>query len=576
MRRTLLMLFAACGVARAADRQPIVVEDFDDPRVSRSVWVVNIPDDNASVRLTGEGPHQGKSCLELRYRFVATGNFQYLGVPIAVKILAPIHRLRYWVHGDGSGCSYGVQITDARGETHQFSRNTGQGGTLDPRGWREVVVPIDEGHETWGGDKDGKLDYPITGITFTVGQPKYGEKLRAAEGTIRFDAMSVESDKGAAETLGARVDVVSPEYGSDVKGDTKVVVSAPGFETLMVKCWQAGAGHGEDSAVATVALDAKGGGSFLFPADRYPHGPITVRIRGEAGGLKDNCYLQLYNRGGISWREGIPSGPPPAAEGLRLIFADDFHGELSVSGTDPKATYYDHKPPNGYQDFSVHTFSDFHSPKNPFRQVDGYLRIRADDRTHASGLLSSIKNDGSGIKARVPCYFEARLFGPNAVGTWPGFWLMTDYMTDFKAKGDKAPVDELDIIEAYGGEGHGSPNAFDSYMVTPHCWNQGEEGKAMEKKAFEGLRNPIKMGKFGIPSAWFEAFHTYGCKITEVDTVYYCDDVEVGRHPTFPVSRANPHFFMINLATGGGWPVDLSRYHGIADMYIDYIRVYGR
>ncbi|WP_165219486.1 family 16 glycosylhydrolase [Aquisphaera insulae] len=575
MLRMLVFMLAAWAETQSGSI-PVVVEDFENPRTPRSVWVVNIPNENASVRLTGENPHDGKSCLELRYKFVASGGFQYLGIPNKVEILAPIHRLRYLIHGDSSGCSYGVQVTDAHGETHQYSGNTGQGGILDFRGWREVVVPIDEGHETWGGDKDGKLDYPITGVTFTVGQPKTGEKASAAEGILRFDTLSADSDRGEAETLGSKVAVISPGYGSDVKGDTKIVVSAPGFANLTARCWKGGPGPGSDSAVATIRLDGDGGGSFLFPADEYPHGPITVRIHGEAGSLKDNCYLQLYNRGGISWREGIPTAPPPAAEGMRLIFADDFRGKLSISGTDTKATYYDHKPPNGSQDFSVHVFSDFQSPKNPFHQVDDYLRIRADDRTHASGLLSSIKNDGSGIKARVPCYFEARLIGPNATGTWPAFWLMTDYMTDSKTKGgDKAPVDELDILEAYGGEGHGSPNAFDSYMVTPHCWNQGEEGKAMEKKAFEGLLNPIKMGKFGIRSAWFETFHIYGCKITETDTIYYCDDVEVGRHPTFPVSKANPHFFLINLATGGGWPVDLSRYNGIADMYVDYVRVYG-
>jgi hypothetical protein len=37
--------------------------------------------------------------------------------------------------------------------------------------------------------------------------------------------------------------------------------------------------------------------------------------------------------------------------------------------------------------------------------------------------------------------------------------------------------DELDVIEAYGGEGPGEPNAGDTYMITPHCWNQGEAGK---------------------------------------------------------------------------------------------------
>jgi hypothetical protein len=151
--------------------------------------------------------------------------------------------------------------------------------------------------------------------------------------------------------------------------------------------------------------------------------------------------------------------------------------------------------------------------------------------------IRMMKNDASGITAKAPCYFECRFIGPNAIGTWPAFWLMTDYMTDH-LKGLKVPCDELDIIEAYGGEGHGHPNAFDSYMICPHAWEQGESGKAIEKKAFDGLHNPIRMRKLGIPSAWFEAFHTYGCKITEKDTIYYCDDIEVGRHESVAGCRA--------------------------------------
>ena len=34
----------------------------------------------------------------------------------------------------------------------------------------------------------------------------------------------------------------------------------------------------------------------------------------------------------------------------------------------------------------------------------------------------------------------------------------------------------------------------------PHAWEQGESGKAIEKKAFDALRNPVRMRKFGIPS----------------------------------------------------------------------------
>ena len=156
---------------------------------------------------------------------------------------------------------------------------------------------------------------------------------------------------------------------------------------------------------------------------QYPHGPITVRITGENGTVKDNCYLQLYNKGGVSWNEGMPKDRPPAARGMKLVFADDFSGPLSISSTDPKATYYDHKPPNGYQDFSVHTFSGHDSPKNPFAQVDSYLRIRASDKTHSSGpdlLDEERRQRHQGLGSRVTSSAGSSARTPSAPGRASG------------------------------------------------------------------------------------------------------------------------------------------------------------
>ncbi|MCR4415491.1 MAG: family 16 glycosylhydrolase [Thermoguttaceae bacterium] len=571
-----------CMASPAWGLTPVMVQDFEQASLQPTVWSVNIPAPTPSVQLSTDEPHDGKQCLRLHYRFLGTGGFQYLGIPNKLKINARVHKVRFWLKGDRSRCSYGLQVTDAGGETHQYrslSNATGQGGVVDFVGWKEVVFDLDPPHETWGGDRNGKLDHPITAIIMTVGQPMEKadgkERLLAAEGDLYFDSLSVDSEKDAEETLGtAQVSVVSPEYCSEVKGDTTVILAAPAFRNtaVTVKCWRQGPGFGSDSTVAAVTLDSKGSGSFVFPADRYPHGPLTLRIGGVRGETKDNCCLQLYNKGGVSWNEGMPKEPPPAAQGMKLVFADDFSGPLSISASDPKATYYSHKPPHGSTDFSVHAFSDFESPKNPFAQVDTYLRIRASDRAKSSGLICSIKNDGSGITAKAPCYFECRFIGPNAPGTWPAFWLMTNYMLGWKG-GKCPPNDELDIIEAYGGEGPGHPNFGFGYQVAPHAWEQPGVEKAIAEPAFR-KHFPIRMSRLGIPSTWYETFHTYGCKITETDTIYYCDNIEVARHETMPLSKKEPLFFLINLATGGGWPVDLSRYHGVADMYVDYVRVY--
>jgi beta-glucanase (GH16 family) len=376
-----------------------------------------------------------------------------------------------------------------------------------------------------------------------------------------------------AESPLAHIKVASPPYCSEISGNTKIEIVAPGFPAVEAKCWKQGEGQGTDASLGTIQLNSEGKGSFDFPADEFPHGPITIRISGKNPLGADNCYLQLYNKGGVSWNEGLPA-EPPAAKGMKLVFSDDFDGPLSISSTDPKARYYDHKPPNGSQDFSTIPFRGFDEPNNPFAQVGTYLRIRADANKNSAGLISSLKNDGTGFTAKAPCYFECRFIAPNAIGTWPAFWLMTDYMAEHVKGLPDPPVDELDVIEGYGGEGPKSPNSFDLYRVTPHAWNQGEEGKALEKRAEEDLKNPISMRKFGIPSTWYEAPHTYGCKITEEETIYYLDNIEVGRHATLPESKKRPFFFLINLATGGGWPTDLSRYDGLTDMYVDWVRVY--
>ena len=253
------------------------------------------------------------------------------------------------------------------------------------------------------------------------------------------------------------------------------------------------------------------------------------------GDVKDNCYLQLYNKGGVSWNEGMPKDPPPAAKGMKLVFADDFNGPLSIASDNAKATYYDHKPPNGWQDFSIHTFSGHESPKNPFAQVDTYLRIRASDkiaqrRPHLLAQERRQRRQGvSALLLRVPLHRPQR--HRHLAGV-----LAADGRHDPTGSAMNQACDELDIIEAYGGEGPHEPNADRHLHDHAPCLEPGRGRQpACETRRSRRCKNPCRMRKFGIPSTWFEAFHTYGCKITETDTIYYCDNIEVGRHATLPI-----------------------------------------
>jgi len=133
----------------------------------------------------------------------------------------------------------------------------------------------------------------------------------------------------SAKAQNSIIKVVSPAYCSEVKGNTRIDILAPGFTKLIVKCWKQGSKFGVDSSIGDVSLNNEGKGSIIFPANKYPHGPVTIRITGVAGASKDNCYLQLYNKGGVSWNQGLPADPP-AAKGMKLAFSDDFNKALSI------------------------------------------------------------------------------------------------------------------------------------------------------------------------------------------------------------------------------------------------------
>jgi hypothetical protein len=375
--------------------------------------------------------------------------------------------------------------------------------------------------------------------------------------------MSIASALSAAAQV---IAVKFPEYRSDVHDDTTITVSAKGFHSpLTAKSWLPGGEYGSDSMVAEVKLGDNGEGSFTFPAARYPHGPIVVRITGNrsSDGSTDTSYLQLYNTGGVHWNEGVPSVPPPAASGMSLAFEDDFNGPLSISSTGVGARYGAHKPDG--LDFSQIPFAD-PTLAGPFFQRDTYLIIRGNALLHTSGLISSINSkDGTGFTVKAPYYMECRFIAPDAVGTWPAWWTMTD---EFDKGKWGARNDEIDTIEAYGGDGPKNPNAPTAYMVTPHMWGY-HEGPGSDKS------NPIDMSKVGGGGGWSYTPHTYGLLVTHTDFVFYLDNVEVKRLPASPLAVKDPTYFMVNLAVGGsGWPVDLSRYGNIVDMYVDFIRVY--
>lgn len=394
-----------------------------------------------------------------------------------------------------------------------------------------------------------------------------------------------------------RIEVLSPAVGASVSGDVAVSFRAPGMTRAVARCWGLPEGcdprWGGDVLLADLALDADGAGAFVFRADAFPHGPATLRIQAKDDrNLQDYFELQLFNEGGVRWRAGLPKDPPPGAAGMRLVFADDFDRPPSISRDGIGARYAAHKTGGG--DFSGWPFSDPAGPDAPFGQRDTWLRIHASKPAGTAGrtgILASLRADGTGVCVPVPSYFECRFVAHSAPGAWPSFWTLTrgtrgmDRTHPDYERLAAAGADELDAVECYGGYGPHNPNHGGHYGVTSHFWGQDDTRPDWSREKLpDGSPNPaflpmhlwLDAMEVGGGSAWSWTAHDYGLAITETDTVYYLDGVEVLRHPTGPVSLDQPAWFLIDYAIGGisGWPIDMERYGNRSDMWVDWVRVY--
>ena len=400
----------------------------------------------------------------------------------------------------------------------------------------------------------------------------YADGVRASAEYPEF--YNGDSEKGNDHVQSIKV--LAPRLGSNVKGDVTIVFEAPGMSRAFARCWTHGDAWGRDAVLADIQLGAHARGEFVFHADQFPSGPTTIRLQAIDGkGKRDYFELQLFNLGGVKWRQGIPKSDPPGANGMKLVFADDFDGPLSISPDGRGAKYAAHKTGGG--DFSGWPFSDPEGDCLPFGQQDTYLRIHASKPFGSkgrTGILSSIRADGTGVAVPVPAYFECRLMCHSAPGSWGAFWTLTKGTIGMKqddprfARTKAAGCDELDVIECYGGFGPHNPNHGGKYGVTSHWWGQPQMGQAPH--AFPDA------AQMAGGSSWSWTFHTYGLAITETDTVYYFDNVEVLRHPTGPVTKSQDTWFLINYAIAGisGWPYDLERYGNESDMWVDWVRVY--
>jgi beta-glucanase (GH16 family) len=247
--------------------------------------------------------------------------------------------------------------------------------------------------------------------------------------------------------------------------------------------------------------------------------------------------------------QGANGNSGPDLTGYTLVFAEEFDGPLSVSPHGPGTKWIAHTPYGG--DFGDAWFTDPNHSPSPFSIQNGILNITAwkdpASKNHwRSGLLSSVDKRGIGFSQALG-YYEARMKLPAGRGVWPAFWL--NGLGSFKTP--KTRVTEIDILEEYG------VNPLIAHQVV-HVWNT-------DGRQYSGLGNSSTC------EGMTTDFHTYSALVKTDYIHFYFDGREQWKTPTPPEAK-EPLYVMVDLALGGGWPIDQTP--DPSHLYVAYIHVY--
>lgn len=260
------------------------------------------------------------------------------------------------------------------------------------------------------------------------------------------------------------------------------------------------------------------------------------------------------------------TAPPP---GYTLVFDQEFNSSwLNINTLIPPGTGWGpivapekfacHTP--GSSDFGSSYFSgpqDARDGISPFRiDPSGFLRIKTwfdSTANHLrSGLLSTLDYTGKGFSL-ANGYYEVSVCVPRAGGTWPSFWMET-VNTYNKARTTNAV--EIDVFEIYGDQTFHTPSNTGFTTIahqTVHDWTPTGGQPAGTGASFAATEKDPTTGK---PVDFAVGWHSFGCLIAGSSITYYIDGT-----PTFvtpmPVDGVNqPFYMMLDLAEGGGWPID--------------------
>jgi hypothetical protein len=219
------------------------------------------------------------------------------------------------------------------------------------------------------------------------------------------------------------------------------------------------------------------------------------------------------------------ASPPPQANGLGLVFSDDFDFlDLSPDGFGSHAWY------EGVW------FNRKHAPLSNIHADSSLLYLdwtRGQDASDTS--VATLSTDKKTARTWRYGYFEARLKWTLSAGAWPAFWLIPvqDATGQAVYSGTKESG-EIDVFEGQGDHPH-------TFYGTIHDWVNLRDS-ASRNNAFLLPAN-VDLSEF----------HTYGLLWVPGRVTWYFDNLALHSEPTPAIFDKQDFFLILGMQEGVDW-----------------------
>ena len=302
---------------------------------------------------------------------------------------------------------------------------------------------------------------------------------------------------------------------------------------------------------------------------------MTINV---ASGAFDTAWTQFTFSG----------GQPPPGSNWAVVWEDTFDGSGALNSAN-----WNYHVGNGLNP-GLGAFSgwgngewEWYRPENSYRE-NGNLVIRADYSTTPTQIAgrSWYQRSGrittKGKKSWKYGRIEARIAMPNAIGTWPAFWMMGTSCDDTVTTNPQAPITaydtmasnwsscgEIDIMEHRNSETVTFQNLFWDSRTGLFPWADGQNNQQPNQASAGNVTQ----------------FHLYTIEWDATQIRWYIDrDTRPTPVHTVDITASNkeefqrPFHIILNLALSGQFTgyaqPDIANFP--LYMYVDYVRVWQR